>query len=245
MRPTVDTRWSRITARRKNGDRASSAEGVADDGVVSRSGPRGGDPEGGIDPATAPRPRGAGRKEDETGLSPIAGRESPIAGEDIRKDLRELREQIESLRDAFATVARPYSELVGYIEQLQGLSRGYLRLLDLVQRFGGVSPGLAVPELKDDISRHIVTALLEKGERNISQITDAVKARRGTASRRIVRQRLEDLVRRGFVVVSQEARNRTFRISEAVERRWSQLLGFPKYEDTPAKDTTSDGDRDE
>ena len=166
-------------------------------------------------------------------------------GEDIRRDLRELREQIESLRDAFSTVARPYAELVGYVGQLQGLSRGYLRILELVQRYGGVSPGLAVPELKDDISRHIVSALLERGDRNISQITDAVKAKRGTASRRIVRERLEDLAERGFVVVSRDGLNRTFRITEAVERRWSQLLGFPKYQDTPRDDSTSDGERDE
>lgn len=153
--------------------------------------------------------------------------------------------QVESLRDAFGTIARPYSELVGYIEKLQTLSRGYLRLLDLVQRHGGVSPGLAVPELKDDISRHIVAVLLEQGDRNVSQITEAVKGKRGTASRRIVRKRLEELAAQGLVLVSREGRNRTFRVSPEVERRWSQVLGFPKYEDDPGKDKESDGERHE
>ena len=112
-----------------------------------------------------------------------------MAGEDVRRDLRELREQIEALREALVRVTKPYSELAGYVEQLQSLSRGYFRLLDLVQRHGAVSPDLAVPGLKDDISRHIVSALIERGDRNISQITDAVKARRGAASRRVVRGR--------------------------------------------------------
>ena len=194
--------------------------------------------------AAAPRPRGAGPEEHSTALAPAGDPGSSLAGEDIRRDLRELREQIESLREAFGKVARPYAELVGYIEQLQTLSRGYLRILDLVQRYGGVSPALAVPELKDDISRHIVTVLLERGDRNVSQVTDAVKEKRGTASRRIVRKRLEELARQGLVVVSRDGRSRTFRVSPEVERRWSQVLGFPKYGDAPERDTKSDGERD-
>ncbi len=156
-----------------------------------------------------------------------------MAEEDVRRDLRELRRQVEALREALARATEPYAELAGQIERLRSLSRGYVRLLDLVQRYGGVSPDLAVPGLKDDISRHIVSALLDKGDRNISQITDAVKARRGTASRRIVRERLEDLVGQGVVVADDGSRGRTFRVSEGVRDRWSQVLGFPKYGDRP------------
>ncbi|TLZ71104.1 MAG: hypothetical protein E6K10_05795 [Methanobacteriota archaeon] len=154
-----------------------------------------------------------------------------MAGEDIRKDLRELREQIEALREAFSRVTQPYSELAGALERLQDLSRGYLRIMDLVQRYGGVSPDLATPGVKDDISRHIVAALLDRGERNISEITEAVKGRRGTASRRIVRERLADLERDGIVVATRGLHGRTFRVSDGVRERWSQVLGLPKYED--------------
>ncbi len=165
-----------------------------------------------------------------------------MAGEDIRKDLRELREQIEALREAFSRVTQPYSELAGYLEQLQDFSRGYLRIMDLIQRYGGVSPDLAVPGVKDDISRHIVTALLDRGDRNISQITEAVKGRRGTASRRIVRERLEDLEREGIVVATSGVHGRTFRVSEDVRARWSQVLGFPKYGDRDGTDTRHGGE---
>ncbi len=165
-----------------------------------------------------------------------------MAGEDIRKDLRELREQIEALREAFARMAQPYSELAGYIEQLQDLSRGYLRIMGLIQRYGGVSPDLAVPGLKDDISRHIVGALLDRGDRNISQITEAVKGRRGTASRRIVRERLEELERDGIVIVTPGPHGRTFRVSDEVRARWSHVLGFPKYEDRGRTDPKHGGE---
>lgn len=166
-----------------------------------------------------------------------------MAQEDIRRDLRELREQIEALREVFARVAKPYAELAAYVEQLQALSRGYFRILDLYQRHGAITPDLAIPGLRDDISKHIVSALFEKGDRNISQLTEAVKARRGTASRRIVRERLNQLEDRGVVVASAASRGRTFRISEDVAAKWSQVLGFTKYEDQPKK-TQREGEGD-
>ena len=147
-----------------------------------------------------------------------------MAQEDLRKDLKEIRDQVEALREALADVARPYSELVRYIEQLQDITRGYFRILDLYARYGSVSPDLVVPGLKDDISRHIVSALFDKGDRNISQITEAVKGQRGTASRRIVRERVQELEAKGVVVSSPGARGKTYRISDSVAEKWTEVF---------------------
>src|SRR2546422_2678193 len=117
--------------------------------------------------------------------------------DDLQKEIRELRSQIEALRSALSDVTRPYTELMAYVGRLQDVSRGYFRILDLYAKYGKVSPDLVIPGLKDDISRHIVVALFDRPDRNISQITEAVKRKRGTASRRIVRERLEDLERQG------------------------------------------------
>ena len=148
----------------------------------------------------------------------------PVAGDDVRKDLKDLKEQVDALREAFSRALEPYEELARYVERLQEMSKGYFRLLELVQRYGAVSPDLVVPGLKDDIARHIVAALVESPDRNISEITEAVKARRGTASRRIVRERLEDLARQGVVVAAAGPRARTFRVSEELARKWSRIL---------------------
>lgn len=156
-----------------------------------------------------------------------------MAKGDLQDDVRELRKQVEALREALAAVAEPYREMAGYVEQLQTIARGYFRLLDLYAKHGAVSPDLIVPGLKDDISKAILTALFEKGDRNISQITEAVKAKRGTASRRIVRERLHDLVERGAVVASGGSRGHTYRVAEDVTAKWSQVLGLSKYEDQP------------
>jgi len=136
----------------------------------------------------------------------------------------------------------PYAELASYVGQLQGLAQAYLRLLDLFRRFGAVSPDLVLPDLKDDISRHIVSVLIDRPDRNISEITGAVKRRRGTASRRIVRERLEGLERQGIVVRTAGAREQTFRVADAVVAKWSQVLGFPKYGDRTSSLVPKGGD---
>jgi hypothetical protein len=168
-----------------------------------------------------------------------------MAKGDLQDDVRELRKQMEALREALAKVAEPYREIVGYMEQLQTISRGYFRLLDLYAKHGAVSPDLVVPGLKDDISKAIVAALFEKSDRNISQIADAVKAKRGTASRRIVRNRLQTLVRDHVIVASGGSRGHTYRISEEVADKWSQVLGLPKYGDRPGTGQEWRGGRDD
>ena len=158
--------------------------------------------------------------------------------DDLRKEIRELRAQIEALRTALSDVSRPYTELMAYVDRLQDVSRGYFRILDLFAKYGKVSPDLVIPGLRDDISRHIVVALFNQADRNISQITEAVKGKRGTASRRIVRARLEDLQQQGIVVATPGSRNRTFRVADEVAEKWSQVLGVPKYRDQPHQGQT-------
>lgn len=151
-----------------------------------------------------------------------------MAKGDLQDDVRELRKQVEALREALAKVAEPYREIAGYMDQLQSITRGYFRLLDLYAKHGAVSPDVVVPGLKDDISKAILTVLFEKGERNVSQVTEAVKGKRGTASRRIVRERLHELVAQGVVEASKGARGHTYRVSESVAAKWSEVLGLSK-----------------
>ncbi len=61
----------------------------------------------------------------------------------------------------------------------------------LVERF---------PLLKhDDISKSILAALERKERLNISQLTEQVRKERGTASRRIVRERVDKMMKEGIL----------------------------------------------
>ncbi len=165
-----------------------------------------------------------------------------MAKGDLQDDVRELRKQMEALRAALSEVAAPYRELTEYMEELRTIARSYFRLLDLYAKHGSVSPELVVPGLKDDISKAILTALFEKGDRNVSQITEAVKAKRGTASRRIVRERLQEMVKDGILTVSSGSRERTYNVSGEVAAKWSQVLGLSKYGDQPGKEQEGRGE---
>ena len=62
-----------------------------------------------------------------------------MADGDLQDDVRELRKQVEALREALATVAEPYREISGYMEQLQTIAerRGvpfeWANLMDALQ----------------------------------------------------------------------------------------------------------------
>lgn len=154
-----------------------------------------------------------------------------MGDEEVRKELQELRDQVEALSSALDRVARPYGQLLDYLSRFQGIAQSYFRILDLYERHGVISPELIVPGLRDPIAKEIVKVLFAKGDRNISQITDAVKARRGTASRRIVRERLGTLLDQGVVVAEGTGKVRRFRIAPDVVERWSQVLGLAKSDD--------------
>lgn len=158
-----------------------------------------------------------------------------MARKEEEVDLEALADRMEQVEKAMDRLREPYSELVGYIDRLQEISRSYVRLLDLLQRYGSLSPDMAIPELKDALSREIVNVLFEKGGRNISQITEALRAKRGTASRRIVRERLKALEAKGIVHRSGDPRGTAYDVTEETVRRWSKVLGLvaPGPEEEP------------
>ena len=147
-------------------------------------------------------------------------------GEDIQKQIKSLSEKMESLEESMRKVTTPYSQLLEYIERFHKISSSYFRLIDLYQRYGEISPDLLMPEVKDPISKEIVRILFERDGQNISQITDRLKSRRGSASRRIVRERLKTLRELGIVTEKGSPKSKEFWLSEEYVRRWYGLLGL-------------------
>ena len=156
--------------------------------------------------------------------------------EELKDEITELKNQIAGLSEALERVTKPYQQVLGQVEVLQDVARRYFNLLELYQRYGEISPEVIIPGLKDPISREIVRILFDKGDRNISQIAEQMRQRRGSASRRIIRNRLEKMMEEGVIRVSSEGKQRRFRVSDEVVQKWSQVLGLHKYKGQPIQD---------
>lgn len=151
-----------------------------------------------------------------------------MAGTEEAKRIQELTERIAQLEEAIRQVSVPYSQLAAQLATFQDTVGKYFRLMDLYQRYGVVSIDTILPEVKDPISKDILRILLDRPGLNISQLTDELKGRRGSSSRRIVREKLKELAEMKLVVEEAGRNERSYRLSEDVVKRWSQVLGLTK-----------------
>ena len=134
---------------------------------------------------------------------------------DAKKDLtlEEVQERLDEISSRLARVeslmerigpgfeevkesAKVVKEGFEFYDSLVRLMGKFTKTERLESRFGDLK--------KDDISWKIVQILDRSQPLNISQLTAAVRAERGTASRRIVRERVNDLLKRGILQVIED-----------------------------------------
>jgi DNA-binding transcriptional ArsR family regulator len=148
--------------------------------------------------------------------------------EEKDRKIEELTERIESLESALREVTRPYAQLVEQLSQFQGVVQRYFRLLDLYQRHGVVAVDVILPEVKDSMSKEILRILMDRPGLKISQISEALRTRTGSSSRRIVRTSLDKLVEQDLLTEEESAKAHTYRVSERVIKKWSEVLTLSK-----------------
>jgi len=142
-----------------------------------------------------------------------------VKEKDLAEEVKELNKRINELEKMLSTVIEPLKD-VGKVTQ------NYMRLIGILIDRGGLSPDMMLPELKDPISKDIVSVLLERSNQNISQIEELVRSKRGSASRRIIREKLQYLEGKNIIQKQQKGSLYVYSLDEAVVKKWSQLLGF-------------------
>ncbi len=140
---------------------------------------------------------------------------------DVKKEIKELSKRISELESLLATLLKPLTDV-------RKTTESYLRLAGLLLDHGGLTPEIILPELKDSISKDIVRVLLERPEQNISQITELVKSRRGSASRRIIRKKLQELETNHIIQRQEHGSRSVYSLTPEVITKWTQLLGLTK-----------------
>ena len=138
---------------------------------------------------------------------------------DLKKEIKELNKRISELEKMLSTVIKP-------LQQVTDTTQRYLKITGLALEHGGLTPDMILPEIKDYISQQIVRALIDKKDQNISQITELVRSKKGTASRRIIRERLKELEENKIVKKQQKGAIYVYSLTDKVIKKWSQMLGF-------------------
>ncbi|HIG99948.1 MAG TPA: hypothetical protein HA258_05145 [Thermoplasmata archaeon] len=138
---------------------------------------------------------------------------------DLTDEIKELNKRISELEKMLSVLLKPISDV-------RKTTQSYLRLAGLLLDHGGLTPDLILPELKDPISKDIVRVLLERPEQNVSQITELVKSKRGSASRRIIRAKLTDLEAKNIIQRQQQGSRQVYTLTPEVIKKWTQLLGL-------------------
>jgi DNA-binding transcriptional ArsR family regulator len=139
---------------------------------------------------------------------------------------KELKDEIKQLNKRINDLEKMLSTMMEPIRNITKTTRNYMRIIGLLLEHGGITPDLILPEIKDPISREIVRVLLDKTDQNISQITELVRTKRGTASRRIIREKIQNLEEKGIVQKKQIGSLYVYSITDKVLKKWSQMLGF-------------------
>lgn len=144
------------------------------------------------------------------------------------KEIKELTDKISELEASLKEVTKPYTEIAAQLRQFQGVVQKYFRIIDLYQKHGVLAVDVILPEVKDRISKEIIRILFDHPGYNITQIAEELRARTGTSSRRIVREKLSYLVRLGFVSESVGKKAKVYKVSDQVVKKWSEVLGLSK-----------------
>ncbi len=141
--------------------------------------------------------------------------------DDIERRIRKLEDLLEKYLEN------------DYLIYIRHILASYLRLINLYVEYGKISPAIIFPEVKDPISREIIEILFASGQLNTSQITQELKKSRGKASRRIVREKLNNLVEAGIVECEERKNEKVYSISEYAVKKWLKVLGINIRGDAP------------
>ncbi len=139
---------------------------------------------------------------------------------------KDLKKEVKQLNKRISDLEKMLSEVISPLRDVGKTTQRYLKITGLILEHGGLTPDLILPELKDQISREIVRVLLDHQDQNISEITELVRSKRGTASRRIIRERLKELENSDIVKKQMKGKLYVYKLTDKVIRKWSQMLGF-------------------
>lgn len=140
---------------------------------------------------------------------------------ELSEEIKALNKRIDELESMLRTVFQPFQDM-------RKSTSNYFRLIGLMLEHGGLTPDTLFSEIKDPIEKTIIQILTQNRDLNISQITEHVRSKRGTASRRIIRKKVKNLEKKNMVESHQQGSRVVYSLTDEVIKKWSQVLGLIK-----------------
>lgn len=148
--------------------------------------------------------------------------------EELKDEIESLKKQLSVMEGMMENLMNMHRNVLEKLSMNSDVEQRYLRMLSVYQRFGKVSPS-ALPGIDDQISECIVEILLDANSLNITQITERMREKRGSASRHTVRDRLQKLEKKGIVTMDEnENMGKGYSLTQSTTDDWAELLGIKK-----------------
>jgi DNA-binding transcriptional ArsR family regulator len=144
-----------------------------------------------------------------------------VEPQELKDEIKALNKRIDELESMLRSVVKPFRDMGKN-------TTNYFKLIGLMLEHGGLTPDTLFADIQDPIEKSIIRVLTQKRDLNISQITDHVRSHRGTASRRIIREKLKALEDKEMVESTMQGSRNVYRLTDKVIGKWSQVLGFIK-----------------
>ena len=133
--------------------------------------------------------------------------------EELRKTIAELVERIDRLERMLEESQRNVeAEALALALTIVRVGLGSMDVAASVRRLAMVSRLLKSKRVKDDISRTILEVIAVKGAKSISELEREVRRLRGSASRRIISERVDRLREMGIVEVERRGKRKVVRL---------------------------------
>ena len=144
----------------------------------------------------------------------------------MAKDEGDPQQGMDLLARKIEKLEETISRMLNTLSKLSDSGQKYAHLVSLYLEYGEISPSMVLPNIQDPISKVIISVLSQQGSGNVSQITDWVRDRRGKASRKTVKDRLDILIDQDIIVRSRGKGRVTYSLSPEVIRKCAKMLGL-------------------
>ena len=152
----------------------------------------------------------------------------PEDNEELKEEIDSLKKQLSVMEGMIENLMSMHKNVLEKVSVNTDVEQRYLRMLSVYQSFGKVSPS-ALTGIDDPISETIVEILLDANSLNITQITERMREKRGSASRHTVRNRLQRLEEKGIVTMNEgDNFGKGYSLTQSTIDDWAELLGIKK-----------------